>query len=541
MPAGSPFRHATFRNLWIANLGSNIGGMIHTVGAAWLMASMTTSPALVALVQASVTLPIMLLSMMTGAIADNVDRRLMMILAQSFMLIVSILLTICAAAGLLTPWLLLTFTFLIGCGAATNTPAWQASVGDVVPRRDLSAAIGLNSVGFNLARSLGPALGGIIVAAAGAATAFALNTASYLGLIFALSRWKLQRSATLPREKLTMAIAGGLRFVAQSPPILALLGRSALFGAATSAVSALLPVIARDQLMGGAMTYGFLLGSFGLGAVGGAFFGVRLRRRFATEWVVRGASLAWIASAALIAVSRFAPLTMAALLVNGASFLLAMSTFNVTVQLSTPRWVVARALSLYQMCAFGSMALGSWAWGELATHHSIAAALLAGIGLQLLCILFGLRSGLADPQGLNLDPLRPWRELETALPVNPNSGPITVTIDYRIAPRDADVFLLAMNEWRRIRRRDGALSWALLRDLSDPELWTERFQCATWFDYLRHLTRLTQADSDLQQSVRAFHQGPDPPRVRRSIEQQLSSATQGEQAARPIADPFEGA
>jgi hypothetical protein len=303
-----------------------------------------------------------------------------------------------------------------------------------------------------------------------------------------------------------------------SSALLAILARGALFGTAASAISALLPVIARDQLAGGPFTYGFLLGAFGVGAVCGAYFGVRLRSTLRTEWVVRGASAGWILSAAIVAASAYAPLTMIALLLNGASVLLALSTFNVTAQLSTPRWVVARVLSLYQMCTFGAMAVGSWLWGEMTAAHGLAAALLAACAVQGACIILGLRAALPDAEGLNLDPLRQWREPETGMPIDPRSGPIVVTIEYRIAEDDVRAFLQAMAQWRRVRRRDGALDWTLLRDIADPAAWHERFRTPTWLDYLRHTTRITQADSAILARVRSFHQGPERPQVRRMIE-----------------------
>lgn len=517
----SPFRYPAFRSIWAANLVSNMGGMIYTVGAAWLMASITSSPAMVALVQSSATLPIMLLSLATGALADNVDRRLMMISAQSFMLVVSVVLALCVGLWTLTPWLLLLLTFLIGCGAAANTPAWQASVGDLVPRRELSSAVALNSVGFNIARSLGPAVGGAIVAAAGAAAAFAVNAVSYIGLIVALTRWKPDRSANpLPRETLGEAIAAGLRYTAMSPPMIGVLVRGGLFGIAACSVNALLPLVARDLLQSGPLTYGLLLGSIGLGAIAGAAAGAKLRSRMRTEAVVRVASMAWAAGATVAAVSRSLPLTMGALFAVGAGFLLALSTFNVTVQLSVPRWVVARALSLYQMVTFGGMAVGSWIWGEIASGTSLTNALLAAVGVQLTAAAIGLRLPLHDPAQLNLDPHARWHEPELALPILPRSGPIVITIEYTVKEQDTNAFLAVMQERRRMRLRNGALGWTLLRDLADPKLWIERYHTSTWLDYVRHNSRTTSADAEIAAQLRAISQKIERRRVRRLIERQ---------------------
>jgi MFS family permease len=520
----TPLRHPVFRAMWLASMASNFGGMIQSVGASWMMVSIAPSADMVALVQSSVTLPIMLLSLLAGAAADSYDRRRLMIAAQSFMLVVSAALSICAWLGLITPWLLLAFTFLIGCGTAFNGPAWQASVGDMVPRSDLPSAVALNSMGFNIARSLGPALGGAIVGAFNAATAFAINAASYVGLIIVLARWRSPpREASLPRETIGVAVASGVRYVAMSPGICAVLARSGAFGLGASAVPALMPLIASSVILGGPLTYGLLLGAFGFGAVGGALASARLRIVASPENLVRGACVAFAAATLLAGLSELLPVTLAVLFVAGAAWVLALSTFNVTVQLHAPRWVVARALSIYQMAAFGGMAVGSWLWGHVADWQSIPAALAGAAATQLCCGLMGLRRPLPVQEQLDLTPLRTWTPPETAVPIEGRSGPVVITIDYRISPDNARAFVAAMAERRRIRRRDGARHWTLLRDLSDPEVWIERFHLPTWVDYIRHNNRITQEDAPAHDLVRALHRGPSPPKVRRMVERQTGS------------------
>ena len=275
----SPFRNPVFRRMWFATVTSNFGGLIQSVGAAWMMTSLVGSPQMVALVQASNALPFMLLALLAGAVADNLDRRRVMLAAQCFMLTVSVTLALFAWQGWLTPWLLLTFTFLIGCGTAMNGPAWQASVGEIVRRDQLPDAVGLNSAGFNLARSAGPAIGGAIVAAAGVAVAFLVNAMSYLGLIAVLLRWKPNSAPRLlPREGLFTAMAAGLRYVAMSPNLRTVTLRSCVFGLTANALPALMPIVAKDLVKGGALTYGILLGAFGVGAVLGGLGSVWLRR-----------------------------------------------------------------------------------------------------------------------------------------------------------------------------------------------------------------------------------------------------------------------
>ena len=520
----SAFRYPVFRGVWFASTLSNLGGLIQSVGASWLMISIAPSADMVALVQASVTLPIMLLSLVSGAMADNLDRRNVMLGAQFFMVAVSVALAVCAWVGWITPWLLLLFTFLIGCGAAFNAPAWQAAVGDMVPRDELPAAVALNSMGFNIARSIGPAIGGVIVAAAGVATAFVVNAASYVPLIAVLARWRPPPTPqTLPRETLGTAVAAGIRYVAMSPVIRTVLVRSAAFGLGASAIMALLPLVAKVLIGGGPVTYGLLLGAFGVGAIAGALGAARLRRMLSTEGIVRSAGCAVALAAAIVGVSTQLLVTMGALLLAGAGWVLSLATLNVTVQLSAPRWVVARALSLYQMAAFGGLAAGSWLWGVVAAAEDVGSALLIAAFVILACALLGRWLPLTQSGELNLDPLRLWKEPSTAVPVEPRTGPVVITIEYVIREEDVLEFLRRMAERRRIRRRDGARNWRVLRDLADPQLWIERYETPTWLDYVRLNSRLTQDDATVPERLRALHRGPGAPRVRRMIERQTSS------------------
>ena len=514
----APLRHPAFRAIWVATLASNFGGLIQAVGAAWMMTTITTSESMVALVQASTTLPIMVFSLASGAIADNFSRRHVMLAAQFFMLAVSASLALAAWLELLSPWGLLAFTFLIGCGIALNNPSWQASVGDMVPRSDLPAAVALNSVGFNLTRSVGPAIGGAIVATAGAAAAFAVNACSYFGLILVLTRWKpVIPVSMLPRESFGQAMGAGLRYVAMSPNILKVILRAFLFGATSVAVMALLPLVARHMVAGGPLTYGALLGVFGVGAIGGAFLGARLRERLSSEWIVRLAFAGFAACAALLALGGRVEIAAAGTLIGGACWVLALALFNTTVQLSAPRWVLGRALALYQTAAFGGMALGSGLWGWVAENHGLSQALLAAAGAMIAAGLVGFRLPLPDRTDLNLDPLNRFVEPLLALDLKPRSGPIAIEVEYRIAEADVPGFLAAMADRQRLRIRDGARHWTLQRDLEDPELWIESYQTPTWTDYVRHNMRRTQADAASLDRVRAMHAGPDLPRVHRRI------------------------
>lgn len=517
----SPFRFRIFRDVWIASLASNFGGLIQSVGAAWLMASISTSADFVALVQASTTLPIMLFSLAAGAVADNFDRRKLMIMAQLFLLSISIALALCSYFDLITPWLLLTFTFLIGCGTAFNGPAWQSLVGEMVPRTHLAQAITLNSMGFNIARSVGPAIGGVIVAFAGAFAAFVTNVFSYIALITVLARWKLNPPVRkLPPETLGTAMAAGIRYVAMSPNITVVLARGAVFGFSAIAVQALMPLIARDLIGGGPLTFGLLLGAFGIGAVGGAYLGGWLRLKISIEKIVRLAFIGFIICNLVSAWSSYQFLTMAVMAIGGASWVLALSSFNTTVQLAAPRWVVGRAVALYQMATFGGMALGAWIWGTCAERLGIQDALLISVAVLVIGVALGWRYALPEMKSLDLDPLDRWSEPDIALDIKPRSGPIVVMIEFNIRAEDTGAFLEAMMERRRIRLRDGARHWALLRDLANPELWTERYHSPTWLEYIRHNYRITKADAVISETLHRLHQGSERPKIRRMIERQ---------------------
>jgi MFS family permease len=522
----APFRHGIFRAVWSASLVSNFGGLIQGVGAAWMMTTIATSPYQVALVQASTTLPIMLFALVAGAIADSFNRRKVMLVAQTFMLVVSALLTLFTWQGWMTPWTLLAFTFLIDSGTALNSPSWQASVGDMVPRAKVPAAVALNSLGFNITRSVGPAIGGVIVAAAGAAAAFAANAVSYIGLIVVLARWKpALPEQTLPRESLGAAMGAGLRYVAMSPNIAKVLVRGSAFGFSAGAVLALLPLVARDVVKGDALTYGIMLGAFGIGAVGGALISVRLRQLLSSEVMVRMAFAGFALCAFNAAVSHNAWQTSAGLLIGGACWVIALSHFNVTVQMSTPRWVVGRVLSIYQTATFGGIALGSWIWGVVADAHGAETALIAAAIAMLAGGAIGFVLPLPRQTVLNLDPLNRFKEPMLALDLKPRSGPIAIMIEYIIREEDVPEFLATMAERGRIRRRDGARNWTLARDLENPGIWIEHYHTPTWVEYIRHNRRATHADAVVGERIRALHSGENPPRVRRMIERPTTAGT----------------
>jgi len=534
-PTLAPFRSRTYASIWSASLVSNFGGLIESVGAAWLMTSLAPSPAMVALVQSSTALPIMLLSLPAGAIADIADRRIVMLVAQIFLLMASGTLTAFAFMDRITPWTLLTLTFLIGCGAALYAPAWQSSVGEQVPRSDLSAAISLNSLAFNLARIAGPAIGGVIVATAGARSAFMANLLCYIALITVLATWRRPKPPRfLPPERIPMAVGAGLRYARLSPGIRTVLVRGFSFGLLGSAIWALMPLIARDLIGGGAMTFGVLYAAFGAGAVVGALFSASLRVKHGNERVARVATVGFGLGTVLTAVSSWHALTMLALMISGASWVIALSTFNVTVQTASPRWVVGRTIAIYQMVTFGGLSLGSWLWGTLAASSSLVTSLAVSGALMCASALLGRRLALPQSEGLNLDPSSTFAPMNGAdLGRLSDSGPIVVTIEYRIRPEDTESFLAEMRELRRIRRRDGARRWTLMQDTAEAQRWIERYHSPNWIEHLRRHHRLTVADQETERRVLAFHQGEGPPLIRHLLERHPETA--GEPVA--VTDP----
>jgi len=383
----APFRYPAFRAIWVANLASNMGSMIQSVGAAWLMTELTTSHQLIALVQAGATIPILSLGVFAGAIADNFDRRRVMLAAQSAMLIVSAALTVTTWMGAISPLLLLFFTLAVGCGTALNGPAWQASVRLQVGPKDLPQAIALNSIAFNLARSVGPALGGVLISLTGPAPAFALNAVSYLALIVVLLRWHPE--VTLPkRTPMLAAIGTGIRFCVQSNPVRRILTRGFAFGLAAIAFQALLPALVRDRLHGTETVYGLCLAAFGAGSILAALAIGDLRRRWGSDRIVSASAVIFAAALAPMAFIPSVPVVMASTFVAGIAWVSTLTTLNVAMQLRSPEAILGRCLSIYQAVTFGAMALGAYLFGLLADLWSLPGALLtSGAWLVLTALI----------------------------------------------------------------------------------------------------------------------------------------------------------
>ncbi len=520
----APLRHAVFRRIWLASLVSNLGILIQGVGAAWAMTQMTSSADKVALVQTALMLPIMLIAMPAGAIADMHDRRVVALISLAIALAGATVLTVLAWLGLVTPNILLALCFVVGSGMALFGPAWQASVSEQVPTETLPAAVALNGISYNIARSFGPAIGGIVVATAGAVAAFAVNAVLYLPLMVVLFLWnRTHEPSRLPRERLNRAIVSGVRYIANSPSIRIVLIRTLVTGIIGGSVSALMPLVARDLLHGGAQTYGVILGAFGMGAVFGALNIGEVRRRMSGEAAVRACAISMAGAIAAVALSTNAFLTAVALVVAGAVWMLAVALFNIGVQLSAPRWVAGRSLAAFQASIAGGIAVGSWGWGHLTDLAGVETALLVSSGLMLLSPLLGIWLRMPRVGARNEDATELLADPEVQLSLTGRSGPLVVEIEYRVAQDNARSFHNVMQEVQLSRQRNGAYGWSIARDIGDPELWTERYHCPTWFDYLRQRNRSTQSERALHQRAIDFHLGPDPIRVRRMLERPFGS------------------
>jgi MFS family permease len=510
-----PLRHSAFAVLWVATVVSNIGTWMNDIAAGWLMTTLASSPLLVALVQTATTLPVFLFALPGGALADIVDRRKLLIAVQVMLALIILTLGLLVLIEAMTPLLLLLFVALAGTGAALTAPAWQAVVPRLVPREELQAAIALNSVGINISRAIGPALGGVIIAAFGIAWPFFLNALSFIGIIAALIWWRpaLSPGKHLPPEQFASAMRTGLRYVRYSEPMRAALVRAIAFFIFASAYWALLPLIARDVLDGGPEFYGLLLGCIGAGAIGGAFVLPRLRAALGADRLV---ALGTLGTALVLLIFAFVPdqrVAAVAGLLAGASWIAVLSSLNVAAQSALPDWVRARGLAVFVTVFFGAMSGGSLLWGQTASALSIPAALIvAAIGVAL-AIPLTWRWKLQRAEQADLSPSMHWPAPVVAGEIADDRGPVLITIEYRIDAADRKAFLTAMEDVGAERRRDGAFAWGMFEDASDPTRYIEHFMVESWIEHLRQHERVTNADRIVQERFRGFHRGVQPPVV----------------------------
>jgi MFS family permease len=499
----SPLRIAIFRNLLISNLVSDVGTFMQSVGAAWLMTSLSASPLYVALIQTASALPFFLLALPAGAIGDIFDRRRLILATEVWMFIVAGILAVATLAGVMTPWLLLALTLAVSLGDAVEAPTWRSIFPELVGKNELTPALALNGIEFNLARAVGPGLGGLIVAVAGAGIAFVVNALSFLGVIFVVATWKRPlRKSSLPAETLTGASFAGIRYIRYSPDIRTLLLRSACVIFFASSFWALLPTIGKE-LSKSPLGYGFLLGFFGAGAVLGAIVLQSARAALSAETLLSGATALFGAIVLSTATIHNLIVLCLLMLFGGAAWTVLMSLFNTLIQSLAPDWVRARVLAAYLFVFQGSVAIGSTLWGFAAAHANAHLALLIssiGIGASLLLqFLLPLPNTSVDLRTWNH-----WGKPSLFEEHAPELGPVLVTVRYVIDPAKAPQFLDEIYKYERVRRRDGATRWGIFYDTESPEVYLETFLVDSWAEHQRQHDRFTEADREQEQRVQSY-------------------------------------
>jgi len=511
-PAWGPFRHKIFAVIWLATVISNVGGWMYNVASGWLMTSLNPDPFIVSMVQVANSLPMFLFAIPAGALVDIVDRRRFLIFGESTITITSTIFAVFVWLHLITPGSLLVFSFIVTVGSAFTAPAWQAVVGQLVPKSDLPAAIAANSVGINVSRAIGPAIGGIVIGALGIAAPFWIDAFSNIGVIAALVWWRppKQGGTPLPPEPFGKAVRTGLRHARYNRDLSATLIRTTSFFLFASAYWALLPLVARTQIAAGPTLYGVLLGTIGVSAVSSAFALRRLRTTVGADRLLSIATLGTALATGLFALAHDPATAVVASLIAGASWIAAVSSLNVSAQVALPDWVRGRGLAMYVTVMFGALTLGSAIWGELATATGLPTALLCAAAGAALAIPLTRRWKLQTGENVDLSPSMHWPAPVTSHEIEPDRGPVLVTVEYHIDPQNRETFLRALSRSARERRRDGAYDWGIFEDPAADGRFIETFLTDSWLEHLRHHQRVTKADRILEQAVRRFQIGGEP-------------------------------
>lgn len=516
--AVGPLREPVFRMLWMAWLAANITMWMNDVAAAWLMTSLTDSVLMVALVQAASTLPVFVLGLPSGALADIIDRRRYFAVTQLWVALVAVVLGALSLAGALNAPLLLALTFANGIGMAMRWPVFAAIVPELVTREELPSALALNGIAMNMSRVIGPIVAGALLASAGSAYVFLVNALLSVAAFFLILRWRSQRkTSALPGERFVGAMRVGLQHVMQSPRMRVVMTRVFLFFLQTTSLTALLPLVAR-RLGGGASTFTMLLAAMGCGAIIAALFLLpRLRNRLNRDEFVRWGTVIHACAAAVVALSPTIWLTLPAMLVAGAVWMSVANSLTVVAQMGLPNWVRARGMSIYQMALMGGSASGAALWGYVASHTSVPTSLLVASIIGPVVLLATRRLSVGDVIDEDLTPARASNAPQPAIELHPDAGPVMVTVEYQIDPARALDFAAVMRETRRARLRQGALSWGLFRDTALPGRYIEYFVDESWVEHQRRLERFTAADVGLRERRLVFHLGTEPPRVQRYV------------------------
>jgi MFS family permease len=524
----SPLNHPIYKTLWFATIGSNIGNAMHDVGALWLMTNITESPLMVALVQTSTALAMVLLSLFAGGLADVVDRRKLLLITQGYMFIVAITLGFLTIGELVTPTTLLLLTFMLGAGAAISIPSSIAITLEMVSKPEIPATITLGGVSLNFGRAVGPAIFGFIIASlANPGFVFILNALSFIGLIIVLSRWHPSHEKTnMPTEHIVGAMKAGVRYLIHAPAVQSVIIRAISFTIFGTALFALLPSLMRHELGFDSLEFGFMLGSLGTGAIiGGALILPYLREKISTEWHFFGATILFAAVMILLASSYDFIFLIGVMFAGGIAWIIVMASLNVSMYKANPKWVGARSLATYLTIFQGGLAAGSVIWGSVAANLDVRTALI----IAAICLGLGLLTGLkfkliSDVQSKSIKQSASmyWSSPTMLFEPSLEEGPVLVKIEYKIDKEHQEQqdnknilheFLIALKDLSKIRKRDGAIQWGVYRDGANPHIFVETFVVESWAEHLRQHQRLTAADIEILDRVRSFHVGDKPPVV----------------------------
>ncbi len=502
--AWQPLRNKLFLAVWSATLASNIGTWMHSVGASWMMTSLSANPMMIALVQTVSTAPIVLLALPAGALADIVDRRRYLLGTQIWMFLSALGLSYCTLKGITTDWLLIGFTFLLGCGSAMSMPGWSAVTPELVSKKELHAAITLNSLGMNVSRAIGPAIAGYLISLYGVASVFFLNAVSFLAVIAVLAFWRrVPNENTLPAERFFAAIRSGLRYARYSSLLPSILMRGMAFFLFASALWALLPILVNDRLHTGASTYGLLLACIGIGAVACAVVLPLIRQRIRSDNLVRLATLVYGCILAILATQDNLYFLLSAMLLAGACWIGVMSSLQVAAQASLPDWVRARGLSVFMMVFMGGMSVGSLVWGYLAKRYGIEISLMAAAGGLLLGIVGTWRYNISGYENVDFTPSQHWPFPIIDQAPQHDQGPVMVTIEYKVDIDKLSEFHQLSAQLQKIRKRDGAYYWELYQDTAKADHYIECFMVESWLEHLRQHDRVSVSDKALQEQISA--------------------------------------
>lgn len=510
-----PLRERPFLDLWVAALASNIGTWMQNVGAAWFMASLADSPLIVSLVQSATYLPVVLVGLFAGALADVVDRRRLLLTTQAWMMLAATALAGATLVGAVTPAVLLLLMFVFGIGFAFNGPASKAVIDDLVPAAQLPAAVALNGVVVNVGRAAGPALAGLLIASVGSGAVFAVNAASFIGVLVVLTRWRRPTPPTPgPREGVREAVAAGVRFVRFTPEITAVLIRTAAFIFSGSALWALIPIIARRDLGLESVGYGTLLAFFGMGTIGWTGVRERVEERLSPEAIVSGATIAFAAVMVSLALVRSLGALYLTLAMGGVAWIALLTSFNVATQTAVAGWVRARGLATFQTVFMLGMGAGGAIWGAVAERWGVRAALLTAAGGVLAGLATRLRWPMTDLSRLDLTLAGDPGPEPPDLGHDPPSGRVLVSVEYVVDAEDVDEFLRLARLLEPARRRTGASSWDLFQDTDEPTVFVEQFLVRSWLAHVRQHRLATAADRALEERVWGFHRGDGVPPAR---------------------------